>query len=135
MILTVFAVDRNGVKKIKSGNRILKGKLLDRKQNSLDVQIVQLTKCLNSDLKVQVAHILAQKPMSVREVFENLKDTRPKYRQTVYKVLERMQECGLAEKFYDRQRKRICYRLIAETIEISFARKEVLPRKDDETSK
>ena len=62
-------------------------------------------------------------PKTVIEVFEELnqKGYTIKYRESVYRGLEKLVDAALVEKYYDKTKKSICYKLLTEKIEINLA--------------
>lgn len=78
---------------------------------------------LNLPTRRLIVHLLSVKPMNVKEVMSGLsnKGLKIKYRESVYKNLEKLVECGLVEKFYD-EKMGICYRLVKTNFKIDLAR-------------
>lgn len=67
---------------------------------------------LDSDLRREILMILAEEPSTALEVLTRLKKKglEVKYRETVYRALEKLVEVELVEKFYIKE-KGLCYRL------------------------
>lgn len=67
---------------------------------------------LNSNLRREILQTLFKQPMTVVEVLEELKKRRieVKYRETVYRALEKLSDAQLVEKYYDKS-KGLCYKL------------------------
>jgi Fe2+ or Zn2+ uptake regulation protein len=63
-------------------------------------------------MRREVFRVILDRPCTVLEVFEELKrrGLRIKYRETVYRALEKAVGAGLAEKYYD-EGKGLCYRM------------------------
>lgn len=70
-----------------------------------------------------IVQLLSVKPMNVKEVMSGLSSRgfRIKYRESVYKNLEKLVKCGLVEKFYD-EKMGVCYRLVKRKLEINLAK-------------
>ncbi|MGB9718729.1 MAG: ArsR/SmtB family transcription factor [Thermoproteota archaeon] len=77
---------------------------------------------LNSEMRREILKIISEEPMTVIQVLEELKRRRfeVKYRETVYRALEKLLDAGLVEKYYD-QEKGLCYRIKAKLIAIDLA--------------
>ena len=77
---------------------------------------------LNSGLRRDILKILTDSALTVLEVLHKLKGRglEVKYRETVYRALEKLVEAELVDKFYVKE-KGLCYKLCATciTIEIS----------------
>jgi len=72
---------------------------------------------LSSQLRLEVLKILAEEPENVANVMKKLKarGVDIKYRETVYRALEKLVDVGLVGKFYDRE-KGLCYKLLVKSI-------------------
>lgn len=70
-----------------------------------------------------IIQILVKEPMNVKGVVSELskRGLAPKYRESVYKNLEKLVDCGIVEKFYDRE-KGVCYRLVKSDLKIDLAK-------------
>jgi len=90
------------------------------------MDIAKVISALNSDLRREILKILAEEPYTVLEVLNNLKNKglKVKYRETVYRALEKLVDAELLEKFYVKE-KGLCYRLSLTRITIEI-RKELL---------
>lgn len=68
-----------------------------------------------------IVRILAEESMTVREVREQLskQGINLKYRESVYKNLEKLVDSGLVEKTYDK-REGMCYRLVKKQLKIDL---------------
>ncbi len=77
---------------------------------------------LDSILRRKMLRILAKDPMTVLDVLEELKKQKleVKYRETVYRGLEKLFDAGLVDKSYVRN-KGLCYRLRAFKLMIDLA--------------
>ena len=76
------------------------------------MRLSKVISALNSDLRREILKILAEKPYTVLEVSNRLKSkgVNVKYRETVYRALEKLVDADVVAKFYTRQ-KGLCYRL------------------------
>lgn len=76
------------------------------------MDIAKVISALNSELRREILKILAEKPYTVLEVQDELKTRgfNVKYRETVYRALEKLVDAGLVEKYYVKE-KGICYKL------------------------
>jgi Fe2+ or Zn2+ uptake regulation protein len=85
------------------------------------MDIFKVVSALNSALRIQILRILAKEPKTVIEVLEELKkkNIEVKYRETVYRALEKLFDAELVEKYYEKG-KGICYKLIANRIVINL---------------
>ena len=90
------------------------------------MDITKVISALNSELRREILKILAEKPYTVLEVQSRLKRKGfdVKYRETVYRALEKLVDAELVEKFYVKE-KGLCYRLSLTRITIKI-RKELL---------
>jgi Fe2+ or Zn2+ uptake regulation protein len=77
---------------------------------------------LNSDFRREVLRILSKEPMTVGQVLEELKRHKVgvKYRETVYRAVEKLVEAGLVDKSYVKN-KGLCYKLTVSRITIDIA--------------
>jgi Fe2+ or Zn2+ uptake regulation protein len=77
---------------------------------------------LDSDLRREVLKILSKEPMSVVQVLEELKKRKlgVRYRETVYRALEKLLGAGLVDKSYVKN-KGLCYKLTVSRITLDLA--------------
>lgn len=82
---------------------------------------------LSSRTRIEILRILAVKPRSVIEILNELnnKGFTIKYRESVYRALEKLTAAGLVEKYYDRKEGGIRYKLLRKKIEVDFRTGEV----------
>jgi len=68
-------------------------------------------KMLNSRIKIDILNIISNKECTVTEVTSELKNRgyKVKYRESIYRHLEKYNELGLVEKKYDPNEKKITY--------------------------
>jgi Fe2+ or Zn2+ uptake regulation protein len=76
------------------------------------MKIDKVIAALDSSLRREILKIIAENPMTVMEVLEKLKEKgiNIKYRETVYRVLEKLLDAELVEKYYIKERG-LCYKL------------------------
>lgn len=81
---------------------------------------------LNSGLRREILSILSKQPMTVLQVLEESKrrTSSVRYRETVYRALERLVDSGLVEKYYEKERG-LCYRLVSSHITIEITKDSV----------
>jgi len=86
------------------------------------MDIAKISSAINSDLRREILKILTERPLTVLEVLNKLKNKGfdVKYRETVYRALEKLVDAELVEKFYVKE-KGLCYKLFLTrmTIEIT----------------
>ncbi|MBO3840284.1 MAG: helix-turn-helix domain-containing protein [Thermoproteota archaeon] len=77
---------------------------------------------LNSKMRREILKTISKEPMTVMQVFEELKrrNFEVKYRETVYRALERLLDAGLVEKYYNPE-KGLCYRIKVKLITLDLA--------------
>jgi len=77
---------------------------------------------LSSKTRIEILRILAVKPSGVMEILDELRRRGfgIKYRESVYRALEKLTAAGLLEKYYDKKQKGIRYRLVKTKLEIDF---------------
>ena len=66
---------------------------------------------------------MSEKPKTVIQVFEELKKRRieVKYRETVYRAMEKLVDSGLIEKYYEKE-KGLCYKVSLTSITIDITK-------------
>jgi len=71
--------------------------------------------------------ILAKGPHSVMEVMHELnkRGFKMKYRESVYRALEKLADAGLVQKYYDNKERGIRYRLLKAKIDIDFQSQKI----------
>jgi len=87
------------------------------------MDINKVISALNSHLRREILKILAKEPKTVLEVLEELKKKKVdiKYRETVYRALEKLFDAELLEKYYDKE-KGLCYKLLLTRITIEITK-------------
>jgi Fe2+ or Zn2+ uptake regulation protein len=86
------------------------------------VEVDKVISALNSNMRREVLKIISEEPMTVIQVLEELKRRKfeVKYRETVYRALEKLLDAGLVEKYYDMERG-LCYRIKVKLITIDLS--------------
>jgi len=81
---------------------------------------------LNSELRREILKIISKEPMPVIQVLEELKKRKfdVKYRESVYRALEKLVDSGLVEKCYIKN-KGLCYKLKVKIVKIDLSKGEV----------
>jgi Fe2+ or Zn2+ uptake regulation protein len=81
---------------------------------------------LNSELRREILKIISKEPMPVVQVLEELKKRKydVKYRESVYRALEKLVDSGLVEKCYIKN-KGLCYKLKVKIVKIDLSKSEV----------
>lgn len=77
---------------------------------------------LSSKTRIEILRILTAKPSGVTQILNELEKRGfgIKYRESVYRALEKLAAAGLVEKYYDRKEKGIRYRLVKTKLEMDF---------------
>jgi len=75
-----------------------------------------VAQALTSPLKRKIIALLCSRDMTAVEIFRHLRETAPKYRQSVNKALESLKEAGLVRKYYNDTRKQLYYGIIKKRI-------------------
>jgi len=87
----------------------------------MHMYIDKVLSTLNSKFRREVLRIVLEEPKTVMQVFNELRDrgVEVKYREVVYRALEKLLDADLVEKEYVRGRG-LCYRAKAKTIVINL---------------
>lgn len=90
------------------------------------MDIAKIISALNSDLRREILKTLAERPYTVLEVLNKLKrkGLDVKYRETVYRALEKLVDAELVEKFYAKE-KGLCYKLPLTRITIEITKESL----------
>jgi Fe2+ or Zn2+ uptake regulation protein len=90
------------------------------------MDIGKVASALDSDLRREILKILATNPNTVLDVVNELRRRKfkVKYRETVYRALEKLVDAGLVEKYYDRERG-LCYKASMTSLTIDIAKGNV----------
>ncbi len=91
------------------------------------MDVEKVIKALNSKTRRKILKILSTGPKNVKEISRILTEeysVNIKYRESVFKALEKLVEADLVEKFY-KKNKGILYRLKKEKIIIDLVNEEV----------
>ena len=91
------------------------------------MDIRKVIAALDSDMRIEILKILADSPKTVSEVLSNLhkRDIEVKYRETVYRALEKLVDAELVEKYYDKE-KGLCYKILMNRITIDLTKGAVV---------
>lgn len=91
------------------------------------MDIRKIIAALDSDMRIEILKILADSPKTVSEVLSNLhkRDIEVKYRETVYRALEKLVDAGLVEKYYEKE-KGLCYKILMDRITIDLTKGAVV---------
>jgi Fe2+ or Zn2+ uptake regulation protein len=78
---------------------------------------------LNSKLRREILKVISKEPMTVIQVLEELKKKgfEVKYRESVYRALEKLVDSELVEKCYIKE-KGLCYKLKAKLITVDLTK-------------
>lgn len=92
------------------------------------MEIDKAVSALNSKTRREALKILANEPKTVKEVLSALREKgyAIKYRETVYRILERLVDASLVEKYYDRE-KGICYKLLTKELTLDLIKGSIKP--------
>ena len=76
------------------------------------MDVAKVISALNSDLRREILKILAENSYTVLEVLNRLKRKgfNVKYRETIYRAIEKFVDAELVEKYYVKE-KGLCYKL------------------------
>lgn len=85
------------------------------------MDIAKVISAMDSELKREILKVLAERPNNVIGVMQILrsKGFDVKYRETVYRALEKLVWSGLVEKYYERE-KGLCYKLLKAQLTIKI---------------
>ena len=89
--------------------------------------IEKVVKALNSETRRKILRILAEEPKTIKEMAEALRKSYSinlKYRESVFKALERLVEADLVEKHYEKERG-LVYKLKKKEIIVDLTEEEV----------
>jgi len=86
------------------------------------MEIDKVVTALNSKLRREILRIVSKQPMTVIQVLEELKEMKVeiKYRETIYRALEKLVDAKLVEKSYVKE-KGLCYKALGNRIIINTA--------------
>jgi len=100
------------------GNKMIYG----ASTSSLNMEPEDVFSTLSSRLRIQILKILGNGAMSVNEIQSELtrRGFRVRYRESVYKAVEKLVSIGLVTKYYDSTKKSIAYGLQKTRIEVDL---------------
>lgn len=86
------------------------------------METAKVISALNSKMRREILKTISEEPMTVMQVLEELKRRKfeVKYRETVYRALEKLLDAGLVEKYYDPE-KGLCYRIMVKLVTLNLA--------------
>jgi Fe2+ or Zn2+ uptake regulation protein len=90
------------------------------------MEVDKVVSALNSKLRREILKIISEEPMNVIQVLRELRKRKldVKYRETVYRALEKLVNSGLVEKHYIKG-KGLCYKLAVKIVKIDLTKGEV----------
>jgi len=86
------------------------------------MNIGKIIQALDSETRREIIRILDRGPGTLTEIFEEIKKVQKvsvRYRESIYRALEKLVNAGLVEKYYDKE-KGICYKLLVRKIELDL---------------
>lgn len=88
------------------------------------MMLEEVCSALSSRTRIEILKILARGPKSLKEILNELNERsfKIKYRASVFRALEKLTSAGLVEKYYDREREGINYRLLKTGLNINLVR-------------
>jgi hypothetical protein len=98
-------------------------KMIYRISASINIMVPQdLLSILSSPLRIEILKLTGERAMSINEMISELtrRGFRVKYRESVYKVVEKLVSVGIADKYYDTMKKSIVYKLQKTRVEIDL---------------
>ena len=84
------------------------------------MKLQSFVKSLDNYRRQKILQLLVDKDMSASEIFKRLGDLSPKYRQSVNKSLDALENVGLVKKYYCSKNKSILYHLLKESYSINL---------------
>jgi Fe2+ or Zn2+ uptake regulation protein len=90
------------------------------------MEIDKAVSALGSKLRREILKIISKEPMTVIQVLEELRKRKfdVKYRESVYRALEKLVDSGLVEKCYIKE-KGLCYKLKVKIVKIDLTKGEM----------
>ena len=89
------------------------------------MQAAFVFKALSSSSNLAIVTLLSDHDMTATEIFSELGDRAPEYRQSVNKALEVLRQAGLVKKYYGENKNRLLYSLIYKGITINFGKMSI----------
>lgn len=86
------------------------------------MDIGKIIPALDSETRREIIKILGKGPSTVKDIFQEIKETQKvsvRYRESIYRALEKLVNAGLVEKYYDKE-KGICYKLLIRKIKLDL---------------
>ncbi len=90
------------------------------------MEIDNAVSALSSKLRREILKIISKEPMTVIQVLEELRKRKfyVKYRESVYRALEKLVDSELVEKCYIKE-KGLCYKLKVKIVKIDLTKGEI----------
>lgn len=90
------------------------------------MDIEKVVAALNSDLRREILKIIAGQTMTVVEVLKELnkRGLEVRYRESVYRALEKLLDAGLVQKYYIKE-KGLCYKITLNRIIIDITKSTI----------
>ena len=87
----------------------------------------------DSDVRREILTVLHSGPQTVKEVLQELvkRNQQVRYRETVYRALEKLVDAHLVDKFYKKEHG-LCYKLVSSQITIEIKSNSILMRLDND---
>jgi len=82
------------------------------------MKIEDFVKGLHSKMRRRILKLLCQGDKTAMEVYLELGNGAPKYRQSVNKCLETLHEYGFVEKYYDQDKKALYYGIVKKKYDV-----------------
>lgn len=82
------------------------------------MHVDEVAQALSSPLKRRIITLLCDRDMTAVDVFRQLGEEAPRYRQSVNKALESLKQAGLVRKYYSDLKKELYYGIVKKRITI-----------------
>lgn len=90
------------------------------------MEIQDLVNGLHSEMRRNIIRLLCEKDLTSIEIYKKLKEKAPKYRQSVNRALEILVQYGFIIKYYDGNRKALCYKVIEKEYKIDLRNMSII---------
>jgi Fe2+ or Zn2+ uptake regulation protein len=100
------------------------------------MEISNVISALNSELRRQILSALSTGPMTVGQVLEEMRKrtTGARYRETVYRALEKLVDSELVQKYYEKE-KGLLYKLSVIKLTIEITKDSLEIKKNSQSAK
>ena len=91
------------------------------------MDLVEFGKSVSNQTRVRLLHLLSERDYSATEVYE-IYDTQyneKKHRTTIYRQLERMNDWGILDKYYDESEGELKYSLKCDNVRVDLSNSEI----------